>query len=397
MLEPTSPPSPKDGFEPSPPWFATRMALGFALQFVYVGLYLPYFPLWLESRELSPLQISTVLSMSLVIRVLASGQVMVFADRQDDRSVLLSWLYVGSALTIVLYAPATGFWAILLVTLLYNVFFNPVLPLLDAITLSGVRRFDADYGRIRIWGSVAFILANLGGGIYLLNQDADFILLALVVAMIAGAAFSFALPRIGRKNPYRKSAESDARRWTLLTDRRFVLVLVACGLGQASHAFLYGFGSIYWQAIGMSGAMIGTFWGIGVFAEIVLFQFSKSLLARFSATGLIAIGCLGGVARWFMFPLIDTEPAFMLLQIFHGLSFGAVHIGLMQFIMEQVSDDDIGAAQGAGYVLGGAIMGIAVFSSGPLYEAVGVQGFLVMAMMCVIALILLALPVRKAT
>lgn len=384
-------------FEPMPPWFGLRMSLGYGMQFLYVGLFLPYFPLWLKARELTPVEISTVLSMSLVIRVLASGQVMIFADQQKDRSALLSWLYVGSAFCILLYVPALGFWTILAVTLLYNLFFNPILPLLDAITLSGVRRFDADYGKIRIWGSIVFILANLGGGAILLGYNPELILYALLISMFAGAILSLTIPRIGRKTPYMGSSQSDAYRRALLSNRRFLIVLAASGLAQASHAFLYGFGSIYWQSIGMTGTMIGLFWALGVIAEIILFQFSKELLDRVSSINLIALGCIGGLIRWTVFPMIDGEVAYLFLQVLHGFSFGAVHIGLMHFIMDAVPEDHIGAAQGVGYVLGGAVMGLAVFSSGPLFDEIGVYGFWFMAGLCALGLLLLVICPKATT
>ena len=379
------------GFETPPPWFGARMALGFCANFLFVGLYLPYFPVWLKAQSLSPVEISAVLSMSLVIRVLASGQVMVFADRYHDRSVLLSKLYVASALSVLLYLWTGSFWPILLVTLLYNFFFNPILPLLDAIALAGVRRYDADYGRIRIWGSLIFVLANLGGGWLLAAGEPKFLLHAIIASMALGAAISFAIPRIGRRQPASSDATDPKIRRKLLANRPFLLVLAASGLGQASHAFLYGFGSIHWQTLGFSGAMIGVLWAVGVFAEIVLFQYSRAVFRRFSPVAVIAIGCAGGVIRWVLFPYIASEWVFVALQILHGLSFGAVHIGLMHYIMESVPEENLGAAQGIGFVLGGAAMGIAVFFSGPLYAAAGAQGFLVMAVVCLAALVILGL------
>ena len=221
-------------FETPPPWFGARMALGFCANFIFVGLYLPYFPVWLKAQSLSPVEISAVLSMSLVIRVLASGQVMAYADRFRDRSVLLSRLYVASALSVLLYLVTGSFWPILLVTLLYNFFFNPVLPLLDAITLAGVRRFDSDYGRIRIWGSLIFVLANLGGGWLLASGEPQFLLYAIISAMVLGAAISFVIPRIGRRQSANSDASDPVTRRKLLANRQFLLVLAATGLGQAS-------------------------------------------------------------------------------------------------------------------------------------------------------------------
>lgn len=380
-------------FEPMPPGFNFRMALGFCAQFLFVGLYLPYFPLWLEARNLTPSQIGAVLAMPLVIRVLASGQVMIFADRQNDRSTVLSWLYAGAAIAISFYWLTESFWPILAITLLYNLFFNPVLPLLDAITLAGVRRFGADYGQIRVWGSLVFILANLGGGALLAGYSADSILLCLIAAIWLGAVVSLFLPRIGRVRPPKDKAHERVTRRKLLANRTFLAVMAASGIAQASHALLYGFGSIHWQALGFGGLIIGLYWATGVIAEILLFQYATPLLKRRGAVGVIALGCLGGVIRWLLFPFAEGETAFLLLQVLHGLSFGAVHIGTMHFIMEAVPEENIGAAQGAGYVLGGVAMGIAVFAAGPIYGTFGAQGFWLMAVMCVVALGLLgAIP-----
>jgi PPP family 3-phenylpropionic acid transporter len=383
-------------FEPMPSHFSTRMSLGFSAQFLFVGLYLPYFPLWLNSKNLSPFEISTILAMPLLIRVLTSGQITVFADSREDRSNVLSALYVASALSILLYLWTESFWAILAVTLLYNLFFNPLLPLLDAITLAGVRRFGADYGRIRLWGSMVFILANLGGGALLAGFAPGSVLLALIASLALGAVVSFALPRIGRQGPSKDQTAERVTRRKLLTNPVFVLVLAASGLAQASHALLYGFGSIHWQALGYGGLKIGLFWAVGVISEIVLFQYATGLLKRIPPVTVIAIGCAGGILRWLLFPLVEGDAAFLLLQVLHGLSFGAVHIGTMHFIMDSVPENYIGAAQGAGYVLGGVAMGVAVFVSGPIYAAYGVNGFWIMAAMCVAALGLTLIPKAAA-
>ena len=379
--------SPQSAPEPMPHLFGTRVALLYSAHFLYVGLYLPYFPVWLKAQGLADWEISTVLSMSLVIRVLASGQVTSFADRRPDRSVVLTWLYFGAAIAILLYLPASSFWPILFVTLLYNFFFNPVLPLADAVALAGVRRFGADYGKIRIWGSVVFILANMGGGLLLAGFAPQAILWSLVRAMWLGAIVSLFLPRIGRRT---LPSDTPADRPRLWRNPSFVVVLLSAGIAQSTHGLLYGFGSIYWQSQGYSGTMIGVFWAIGVVAEILLFQFSGSVMRRISPVALLAAGCAGAAIRWALFPYVTGDIAFLVLQCLHGLSFGAVHIATMHYIMDNVSEEHIGTAQGVGFVLGGLAMGISVFCSGPLYAALGANAWLVMSGASIVALALLA-------
>ncbi|MEC9343699.1 MAG: MFS transporter [Pseudomonadota bacterium] len=372
--------------------FGARLALLYSAIFFHVGLYLPYFPLWLKARGLTATQISVVLSLPLIIRVLTSGQITAQADRASDRVNVVIALYFLCALSASAYLVAGSFWPIFIVTACYAVFFNPIVPVLDSLTLSGVRRFGADYGRIRLWGSLVFVLANIGGGLILAGRDVETVLIILVVSAAGGALLSPLLPRIGRpRNVLTPAGLADATTWRLLTDRRFLLVMLASGILQASHAMIYGFGSIYWQSLGYSGAVIGALWAVGVSAEIVLFQFSRHVLGRTGAFALIAIGGAGAVLRWTLMPLEPPLGGFFMLQVLHGLSFGAVHLGTMHFLAETVAEERMGAAQGASFVLGGLAMAVAVFSSGPIYAAFGVKGFLVMALASCAALGMLAL------
>lgn len=386
MAEPQS-------LEQAPSYFGPRLSLLFSFQFLYIGLFLPFFPVWLKSKGLDPTQISLVLATALITRVFTSGQITSFADRQADRATIVSGCYVLSALSIFLFVPTQSFLSVFIVAMIFNFFFNPILPILDAITLSGVRRFSADYGKIRIWGSFVFILANIVGGVLLSGYEADFLLYTMIAAAVLGAAFSFCLPRIGRRKAgvAPSSLFSAAKLWR---EPKFLAVLMAAGLVHASHALIYGFGSIHWQSAGYSGLIIGVFWAIGVVAEMFVFQFSKSLFARFTPVSLILIGAIGALARWTVFPFVDSEFLFLTIQILHGLSFGVVHIATMHYIMEAVPEENLGKAQGVFFVLSGATMGIFVLSAGPIYSSLGVDGFYVMAGLALLAIIFLAISTR---
>lgn len=379
--------------EQSPPLFGVRIAAGFSAQFLFIGLFLPFFPVWLLSNGLSPAEISTVLSISLVMRVVTSAQVLSFADKVPDRARLLSLLSIFAAFAILGFVWTDRFVPILLVAVIFHLFFNPLLPLLDAIAMSGVRRFDADYGRMRIAGSVAFILANLGGGTILAGYSPQAIIWCLIASASLTAAVSFLVPRIGRRQSV-ETTNVESKPARLFRNREFVALLIAGGLGQASHAMLYGFGSIYWQSLGYSGLMIGSLWAIGVIAEIILFHFGKPVLNRLAAPALLFAGLIGGVIRWVFFPAIEDFEIFVFWQILHAFSFGAVHLAIMHVIADAVPESRLGAAQGLNFVVAGALMGVLVFLSGPLYAALGGDAFLLMASVAMLAILFVAIAWR---
>lgn len=374
--------------------FGARIALVYSALFFFTGLQLPFFPLWLEARGLSPTEISVVLALPLVLRVLASAQLAARADRARERADLVIALYALSALAALAYLVAGGFWAILLVTALFAFFNNPIVPIIDSLTLSGVRRYGIDYGRVRLWGSLVFIVANLGGGALLAGYDVETLLAVLIGAVVAGALLAPLLPRIG---PPRRPREAVllGSPWRLMAGRRFLLVIVASGLVQASHALIYGFGSIHWQKAGLSGTQIGALWATGVMAEVVLFHFSRRLMGRLGAVNLLVAGAAGATLRWALMPAEPGLAGLFVLQAMHGLSFGATHLGTMHFLAESVGEERLGAAQGAAFVVGGAAMAVAVFAAGPLYGALGAWGFLVMAAVAAAGLALVALASRS--
>ncbi|MEZ5872203.1 MAG: MFS transporter [Nitratireductor sp.] len=376
----------------APAYFGTRMALLYSAFFFFVGIQLPFFPLWLKSRGLDETSISLILAAPLLARVTTSGQISAFADRTSDRANVLVFLFCTSAVLVALFPFASGFATILAVALALSVVSNPLTPIMDSLALSGVRRFGADYGRIRLWGSVVFIIANLGGGAVLASYDIDSVLWVMIASAFAGAALSPLLPRIGMRRRHQAGESGGA--FAQLAKPRFALVMLASGLLQASHAMIYGFGSIHWGSIGYTGTVIGLLWATGVVVEIILFHFASVAFRHVTPFNLIIIGACGAIARWSLMPLEPPLLGFIFLQALHGLSFGAMHLGTMHFLAEEIADDSMGAAQGAAFMLGGVVMAIAVLSSGPLYAAWGIVAFLAMAAMSALALVLLLVVAR---
>src|SRR5213078_1641342 len=141
-----------------------------------------------------------------------------------------------------------------------------------------------------------------------------------------------------------KAASSKTR--FSLPSKTFLAVAAAASLVQASHAVYYGFSTLEWSARGLDGLVIGALWSLGVVAEIVLFAISGRLPAFLGPAALLGIGAAGGVIRWGVMAL--NPPAILLpaLQCLHGLSFGATHLGSVQFLARAAPEDRAATAQG---------------------------------------------------
>jgi PPP family 3-phenylpropionic acid transporter len=376
----------------APPLFAARMAVFYAGYLSVHGVHLPFFPVWLEYRGLTPTEIAICLSVPIFARVLGAPIGAHFADRAPNRRFAIITL-VALGLFFWLFADfPTGFWPILVVSVLSFTFWGMAMPAAEALTLTGVRQFGLDYGRVRLYGSASFIVANVGSGFlltYFLGPGAIYWLILGV--LILSLAVSIALPVTPRAIRARDDKErpEPASARAILGHPVFVAVLVGAGLIQASHSQLYNFGSIYWQSRGFSAGEIGLLWAVGTGAEIVLFAIAGFTLKRVDALWLIGMGGILAIVRWVLFGLEPGLAGTFLLQMLHAFSFGATFLGVMKAITERVPDEITAAAQGLNIVATGGLMAVASLVSGVLYEALGVFAFVVMAVPAAAGLLIL--------
>jgi hypothetical protein len=147
-----------------PRHFEARIALIFASLFVSTGINLPYFPLWLEANGFNPERIAVILAAPMFLRVVTTPLITAYADRATDRAEVLLLLVAASLVISCGYFLPTAYGIVLGVTLALSIVWTPQGPLADSLALSGVRRFGSNYSHMRIWGSIAFLSANFGGG-----------------------------------------------------------------------------------------------------------------------------------------------------------------------------------------------------------------------------------------
>jgi PPP family 3-phenylpropionic acid transporter len=256
-----------------------------------------------------------------------------------------------------------------------TVFSATVLPLGDAYALKGLAARGIAYGPVRLWGSVAFMAANLCGGLLLAALAPADLIWPIVACYAALAAATLVLvPQPAAPRPEARAGHSHLR------DPAFIAVMAAAALTQASHAVYYGFSTLAWSAQGLSGGTIGALWALGVAAEIVLFAFAARLPAFAPAT-MIALGAAGGVLRWIAMAL--DPPAVLLpgLQVLHAASFGATHLGTMAYLAKAAPEGGRAAAQGDVAAAGGIAMALATALAGALFGRYGDTAYAAMALL----------------
>ncbi|MGI9419099.1 MAG: MFS transporter [Geminicoccaceae bacterium] len=375
---------------------ALRLAFFYGAIFGSVGIFLPYWPIWLESRGLSNVEIGLIIGSSFWPRIVTSLVIPNLADRWGRRRLAMTWMTGLTLAGLLAFAVVSDFWMFMLLSLATGATWSCILPLADAISLDRTASEGLDYARIRLWGSITFILMSIFGGFALERAGAPIIFVLLVLTMVLTLAACLTMPEVS----FRARPASGSTALNRLFGRPDLwLVTIASSLIQASHTLLYNFGSIHWRATGLSETVIGWLWAESVIAEVIFFTLSAWLLRRVPLKWLlIAAGGLT-VLRWVLNGLSTELPLLIFTQALHAASFALTFLATLHYLRETTPPELQASAQGFYAAIGFApLSGLISLISGWLYGEAGGQAFFAMAVMAGMGTLLaFALPaVTKA-
>lgn len=352
---------------------AGLVALAYATIFLGYGLYAPYFPIYLNDLGLTASEIGVLMGAPLLVR-LFSGYVMgVVADLSGNRALSLFVFAICASVLLTAMAVTQSFWLLLGLVLICAIFWTAIVPVLDAIALDVCRRRRAKWGHIRVGGSLSFVAANLGGGFYL-----GWIGAASLPVLVAGCVLAtgfigvwmhLVFPAHVHTDNKAATPRAEGRRW--LTPY-FVAGLLAIALVEGSHAVFYARGSLHWQELGFSESYIGILWAVSVTGEVLLFLMAHRLPKRMNAEWLIGAAAVVAVVRWGVFPLVTDPFVSLVLQLSHGITFGAAYLGLMAWINAHVPSAWLASAQGLAATMMSVVMALLMLSTGPVVDTFGI-------------------------
>lgn len=372
--------------------FLVRLGLIYAGVFTAMGIQMPFLPVWLAGKGLDAATIGAALAAYALARVAALPFVTHAADRLARLHTAILMAAAATAASFTLLASVSGAPAIMAVLALCGAAGAATLPLIEAYALQGLAARQRAYGPVRLWGSAAYIAGSIGAGLISTLVAPVNLIWPLVGLYWAAAATAFGL---------RAASDAPARprelpRWSgLLRIPGLVAMIVAASLIQASHSLYYGFSTLQWTAAGLGGLGIGGLWALGVAAEIVLFAASPRLPARVTPAVLMMLGGAGAVVRWAAMALDPPWLLLPVLQALHALSFGATHLGAVQFLMRAAPAGRAASAQGLLATVMGIVSATAMALSGALHAACGTRGYLAMAWLASIGLAVLLIASRR--
>jgi PPP family 3-phenylpropionic acid transporter len=346
-----------------------RIAGFYFFYYAFVGMFAPYWSLYLKSIHFDAIEISILVAVQPVMRMVAPALWGWLADRTGKRLLVVQIAATMSALCYLGVFATTSFWGMFLVLALMGFFWSASMPLVEATTLTYLGKHSARYGRIRSWGSIGFIASVVGLGYALDNMAIYWLLWAGVVCEFGILVFARQIPPT-----VVLAHHTDSQPVRDIAFQPQVMALFsACFLMSAAHGAYYTFYSIYLVDHGYAKSAVGGLWALGVVCEIGVFFVMPWLVQRFGYIRILRVSFSAAVLRFMLIGWgVDWTLLLLVAQVLHAATFGAYHAASVGLVHEffQGRHQSKGQAlfgsltYGAGGMLGG-------LASGPIWQHYG--------------------------
>jgi PPP family 3-phenylpropionic acid transporter len=348
------------------------MSFYYFAYFAYVGAYSPYITLYLKDIGLAATQIGVLYSIPQVMRIFGPNVWGALAERSGATNTILRLAAVLAMCAMCAAYLGTSFQWMFAVLVAMHFFTSAQMPLLEAITLNHVRDAPGNYGRIRVWGSVGFILAVLG-----LGRLLDFLSTRAVLHVTAGllaltVLAAWLVPAVARRH-HTEVPQPVSR----ILARQEVRAFLATGAMNAfAHAALYTFYSIHLADHGYSKGVIGVMWALGVVIEIAVFQYMPQLTRRFDLATLYYSTFAVCAVRFLIIAwAVDQAWLLILAQLMHASTFAIYHASAVGLVGRYFGAQHQARGQalyislsfGVGGFAGGIVSGLAWDRLGPAW------------------------------
>ena len=340
--------------------------------FQSVAINMAYMPAHMRALGLSGRQISTVSAVAPVMSLVVPLGWAWLADRTRRHDRVLRLIAAGACLGFVPVLFARGFAAVLVGYIGYALFSVGLGGITDALAVSRVRA-GAVYGRLRLWGSLGYVLACLVGGALLGDGNTGRLageLAPLMMCLALAATLLASLWIRGSGEDSVRPRAGDVR--ALLGDGRFRLLLLAGALHWVCMAPYNVYFGIFLRELGLPPLAWGAAFSVGVLAEMLVLLWFHRLEARFALHHLLAAAFLASSLRWLAVAVVHAPAALIFLQVLHGMTFGLFWSAAIALVGTTVPAPVRATGQAllvvainVGAVIGNSVAGRLYYASGP--------------------------------
>jgi MFS transporter, PPP family, 3-phenylpropionic acid transporter len=370
-----------------------RLSRFYFVYYFFVGAFVPYWGLYLKSEQFSAADIGILMSLFQISRIFAPNFWGWLADHTGKRA---QWIQLTAFLGLCGFTAvfwAHGFYWLFFVMAALSLFTSSTLPLAESLTLAHLATTNGHYSRIRMWGSLGFIVASVTLGFLIDFAGIKSLLWFLLIVQMILLILSHTLP-----DPKVVAHEHDQFSiWQVIKQPNVIALLVGCSLMVTAHGVLYNFYSIYLSDHGYSKGLIGLLWSVGVICEIGIFMLMPKIMQHYSLKTILLISLALAVIRFSLIGFaIDNIGLLILAQSLHAATFGSFHAASVEVITQFFNGRHQAKGQAiynsVAYGIGGTVGGVA--GGYALQYLGGQETFMLAAIFPLIGLLVIGLGLK---
>lgn len=333
-----------------------------ASYFAHIGFFNPYLPLWLKDLGLPLLAISLLTSAQSLTRLFAPYVWGALSDRTGERVRLMRYSATAAlVLSCGLWWPEGGvFWlgAVLLLMFSHTSAMMPMSEAAMAHLVSQGGQFDARrYGRVRLWGSLGFLLTVFAAGSWFEGFGMGHFPGWTLLTLLAVVGSTWWLPDQREAAPHARDEHLPV--WPVLRQAEVRWFFASIFFHVLSHVSLYVFFSLYLDSLGYSKAVIGLLWAVSVVVEVSWFFTQSRWLPRWPLTVWLVVCGLVMAARMGLTAAFGSSLMLLLaVQCVHALTFAAHHTTCIALVSHYFPARLRGRGQALFTVIGYGLSGV---------------------------------------
>ena len=266
-----------------------RLSSFYFSYFALLGAIIPFWTLYLSDLGFDPLEIGALAAIMMGTKIVSPYLLGWLADKSRRPMRVIRWSAFLSFVFFLGIFLSSGFYYVAVIIASFTFFWNAIIGQFESVTLTQLGKHYSQYGKVRAWGSIGFIVAVLILG-WLFNTIAiRYLPVFMAVLLFSIWLCSLLVKDQNHEQITAHDKESTEGLFDILKRPAVIGFFAACFLLQLSHGPYYTFYSLYLIDNGYSKLIIGLLWGAGVIAELLLFLVMSRILRRFTVRAILLI------------------------------------------------------------------------------------------------------------
>lgn len=315
----------------------------YATLFGAIGASFPYLPVYYRSVGLSLGEIGLLGSLAAAVGLVGAPLWGTLADRYPRSRIVLPAAATLAAVAALALALARHPLAIAAAVIATSVAIAGIGPILDARALETVRGDHDRYGRLRVWGSIGFVIVVWVTGFLIERAGIASLFAVYVPLLVITALVALQLRGAGRTVPPLPRLSGIG---LVLREPRLRGFLLAAFVVWSASMAINAFFSIHLLDIGAPGELVGSAWALGAAVEVPIMWAYPALAARFGSRRLLLAGAAAFALRALALPLMAHPVPIALTMLLHGAGFGLLLVGGVTFVSRHAPPGAAATAQG---------------------------------------------------